>query len=190
MLRHAVESPGAIGRAAVRTARRAARAGARPDVVPGAAPSPVPRADAVTDFAAGRSTLEARLGRAVPAFAYPSGRATAPMRAAVARMGHATARTSRPGINRVDRLRPLALTARTWTADTTIEDARGWIAETVTQGGWLIEVFHVVAPDAGGYAWSVTADRFRSHLDDLVAAGLPVDTQTNVHRALTRRSRP
>lgn len=179
--RHAARrlaTPGGIRDAAERIARAPSRDGVIPHRL---------RTDAAAgDFAAGKALLEARLGRPVPSFAYPSGRAGARLAREVQRMGHTSARTSTPGLNDPRALRPFALRAQTWTADQPHGRAAGWLDHAVAERGWLVEVFHVVG-DGGEYRWSTTADAFASHLDALADAGVWVANQTEVLAHLRTR---
>lgn len=131
------------------------------------------------DFAAGKTLLEARLGRPVSSFAYPSGRAGTRLRREVQRMGHASARTSTAGLNDPRAIRPFGLRAETWTADQPDGTAAGWLDRAVGEGAWLIEVLHVVG-DGGDYGWKITPDAFAAHLDALADAGVWVASQGEV----------
>ena len=185
LTRRAVTSPGAIAHATRRGLTRR----------PGVADAPaVPSHGAVSarsarnDFEQGRDALEAGLERPIPAFAYPNGRATMSLKRAVRRLGHTSARTSRPGWNHPTRLDRFALRAQTWTVATTDADAQGWLDRSVSDRSWLIEVLHLVDEPAG-YPWTTTPDQFRRHLDALAESGVWLATQSQVVGHLDGRAR-
>ncbi len=149
------------------------------DQPPSPIATPVSRDAAIDDFRAGKERLEVMLDRPVPAFAYPSGRASSRMQSAVSDLGHTSARTSRPGWNVPGKVAPLALAAQTWMHDTDLATARRWVEHAVDTGAWLIEVFHLVDRESS-YPWAVTPETLRSHLDDLAGLGVWVETQTRV----------
>jgi peptidoglycan/xylan/chitin deacetylase (PgdA/CDA1 family) len=170
----ALRSPGAIARGA----RRAATAGTE-DGSLSPSEARVSLVSAAEDFAAGKASLERTLARPVPAFAYPNGRARRDLVRAVARMGHRSARTSRPGWNDPARLARFALRAQTWTRETRDEEADAWLAQTVRSGAWLVEVLHVV-DDGGDFPWTTSPSQLARHLDDLATAGVWVAMQSDV----------
>jgi peptidoglycan/xylan/chitin deacetylase (PgdA/CDA1 family) len=181
--RRMAQSPAAL----VRAARRAKHAGSRPggaDV-----PHRVSLYEAVDDFAAGKRELEEELGRAVPAFAYPNGRARRRLVRGVKHMGHRSGRTSAPGTNDPRHLDPFALRAQTWTVSTPSDAPAQWVDDACRRGGWLIEVFHLV-DEPSGYPWTTTPADFARHLDALVDAGVWVAPQTAVLAHLTRTAVP
>jgi peptidoglycan/xylan/chitin deacetylase (PgdA/CDA1 family) len=183
LARHVLHDPASVPRTALRRIRRTGSIPAPDPSVPPPA-RPIPARQAVADFALGRERLMATVGGPVSAFAYPSGRASTRLQAAVVGIGHTSARTSRAGWNVPGRVAPMALRAQTWMQDTDRHEARAWVEHAVETGAWLIEVFHLVDRETD-YPWTVTPDDLAAHLDDLRDLGVWVETQSRVVEHLT-----
>jgi hypothetical protein len=135
-----------------------------------------------------------RLGREARSYVYPGGTYTRAYQACVEAEGYSSARSLVRGFNRLDAPSLLALKCMPWIRYTTVETANKWIDAVIQRNGWLIEVYHLVAPHKPAIYHSefTSVDDFKSHLDYICnlrdRGKLRVDTQENVATRICQRN--
>ena len=106
--------------------------------------------------------IEKGVRRPCRSYSYPGGEPTSLLANLARDVGYTSARTMRPGFNRLRQFDAYTLRTQAWDQWTTARIADKWVEKAINKNLWLIEVFHAI--DLPSYPYSCSESSLREHL--------------------------